>query len=700
MKQMEFHDLLAERRQDCDILWVSRSTNPLPPHKLPPELKYTRNQAIRATLVNPRVVMVIESLAAARQVDKSVIVAEARAMLEEMASKAHLPTVRWLGLLITKVMKRILISVHLNKQFLLTIKNQMSVSQVQYVYAPSHRSYLDFVLMSYILFSYDMALPNIASGMDFYRMQVVGELLRKTGAFYMRRTFSTDKLYKEIFRGYIASIVAHSDRAIEFFIEGTRSRSQKSLAPKFGLLSMILDVLFRSDVSDIQFIPISISYDRPLEENLFAYELLGVPKPTESTTKLLKSLSILRESFAHGHVYFNFSEPISARQYLDMHVRKTSALSPNAKLPTETVMKLAYSIIDKHKRNSVLMPFNIIALLFNERIYSHSGETYNFENLLQDYSWMKNILVNSVGALVFPKDVGTREKTDKEEIFESLHIHRDLIVIDSSSNLGLKERHKIVKTDKVVNVKGHYLSDETIRISVPLITLAIYVNPNLGFLAKHGILAVCIREQENCTISKETIMEHYLMLRKLLSTEFAFETKITETMAQSEWREILSFLVKENCVRDFGDTLIMGANKKLHSLLCNIVLPYVAAVNVTCNILLKWDEMLMSELNEKNVIKECQKLMEETLYKEDNAFKHPYSLSIDLYSTTIVSLLEIGVVKILDRSEKTVYQVNKNILTIYTSILDGMLRQSKAKSYFDIAPNLISTTCNNIQAKL
>lgn len=98
MEQMEFHDLLAERRQDYDILWVSRSTNPLPPHKLPPELKYSRNQAIRATLSNPRVVMVIESLAAARQVDKSVIIAEARAMLEEMASKAHLPTVRWLGI--------------------------------------------------------------------------------------------------------------------------------------------------------------------------------------------------------------------------------------------------------------------------------------------------------------------------------------------------------------------------------------------------------------------------------------------------------------------------------------------------------------------------------------------------------------------------------------------------------------------------
>lgn len=114
------------------------------------------------------------------------------------------------------------------------MRSHMRESRVQYVYAPTHRSYLDFIMMSYILFTHDMALPNIASGMDFYRMQIVGELLRKTGAFYMRRSFSTDVLYKEIFRAYISSLVAHSDRAIEFFIEGTRSRSQKSLAPKYG----------------------------------------------------------------------------------------------------------------------------------------------------------------------------------------------------------------------------------------------------------------------------------------------------------------------------------------------------------------------------------------------------------------------------------------------------------------------------------
>lgn len=125
-------------------------------------------------------------------------------------------------------------SIRLNERLLYSIKDQMSIFQVQYVYAPTHRSYLDFILLSYILFSYDMALPNIASGMDFYRMKIVGELLRHTGAFYMRRSYSSDALYKEIFKAYIGTLVSHSNRAVEFFIEGTRSRSQKTLAPKFG----------------------------------------------------------------------------------------------------------------------------------------------------------------------------------------------------------------------------------------------------------------------------------------------------------------------------------------------------------------------------------------------------------------------------------------------------------------------------------
>lgn len=160
--------------------------------------------------------------------------------------------------------------------------------------------------------------------------------------------------------------------------------------------------MFRSNVPDIQFIPISISYDKPLEELLFAYELLGVPKPAESTTGLFRSLSILKEPFGHGNVYLNIAPPISAREYLDMTTRKASALSPNAKLPPQVTKRVAYAIVDCHKQNTVLTPFNLISLLYNERIHSHPGKPYLLDDLLVDYSWIKSVFVQKFQAKVNP----------------------------------------------------------------------------------------------------------------------------------------------------------------------------------------------------------------------------------------------------------------------------------------------------------
>lgn len=111
----------------------------------------------------------------------------------------------------------------------------------------------------------------------------MGSFLRKTGAFYMRRSFSGDDLYWEIFREYMHALVIDYHIGIEFFIEGTRSRNFKALVPKVGLLSMALEPLFMGQVPDIMVVPVSVSYDKVLEEQLFVTELLGVPKPKEST---------------------------------------------------------------------------------------------------------------------------------------------------------------------------------------------------------------------------------------------------------------------------------------------------------------------------------------------------------------------------------------------------------------------------------
>lgn len=107
----------------------------------------------------------------------------------------------------------------------------------------------------------------------------MGNMLRNTGAFFMRRSFSSDKMYWDVFREYVRTLITKYHSGVEFFLEGTRSRSCKALPPKIGLLSMLLEPFFMRKIFDVLVIPVAVSYDRPVEEELFAYELLGVPKP-------------------------------------------------------------------------------------------------------------------------------------------------------------------------------------------------------------------------------------------------------------------------------------------------------------------------------------------------------------------------------------------------------------------------------------
>lgn len=148
----------------------------------------------------------------------------------------------------------------------------------------------------------------------------VGRLIRKTCAFFMRRSFSTDTLYWKVFQEYMHQLVTVYHTGVEFFIEGTRSRSFKALPPKIGLLSMALEPLFMGELPDITIVPIGVAYERPLEEQLFAYEMLGVPKPKESTMALFKALKIL--DINHGSMYINFGEPISAREYFGSGLKR------------------------------------------------------------------------------------------------------------------------------------------------------------------------------------------------------------------------------------------------------------------------------------------------------------------------------------------------------------------------------------------
>eukprot|EP00760_Papus_ankaliazontas_P014689 PhM_4_TR16131/c0_g1_i1/m.88159/K00649/GNPAT; glyceronephosphate O-acyltransferase len=99
-----------------------------------------------------------------------------------------------------------------------------------------------------------------------------------------------------------------------FFIEGTRSRSGKSLPPRVGVLKIILDVLASTSVEDLEdvvVVPVSLSYERMLEEGSYADEMMGTPKPGETLSNLFKSLGFLQHRFGGVNIVFN--DPISLR---------------------------------------------------------------------------------------------------------------------------------------------------------------------------------------------------------------------------------------------------------------------------------------------------------------------------------------------------------------------------------------------------
>ena len=219
-----------------------------------------------------------------------------------IASDMSYPTILALANLFRAFFKRIYDEVALNG-----LERVTELAQTHtLVYVPSHRSHMDYLLLSLLLLDRGLMLPHIASG-DNLNLPLIGGLLRGAGAFFMRRSFHGDSVYAAVFSEYLYQVYRRG-HCVEFFPEGGRSRTGRLLPARTGLLSMTLDHARRGLPRPIALVPVYLGYERLIEGGAYVDELRGSVKRRESFGGIIRGLRFIRQRY--GRVDVNIGEPL------------------------------------------------------------------------------------------------------------------------------------------------------------------------------------------------------------------------------------------------------------------------------------------------------------------------------------------------------------------------------------------------------
>ncbi len=221
------------------------------------------------------------------------------------------------------------------------------------VFLPSHKSNLDHLVLQYALHENGHPPNHTAGGinMNFFP---IGPLVRRSGVFFIRRTFKDNPTYKFVLRQYVDYLIGKRF-PLEWYVEGGRSRSGKLLPPRLGLLAYVVDAFRRGHSEDVLLIPVSIAYDQIQDVSDYVAEQRGAAKQRESFGWFLRMVRALRRRY--GHIHLNFGEPLSLAEALGSQVVDTEADDQSLAL-----QKVAFEVSLRINRVTPITPTSLITL--------------------------------------------------------------------------------------------------------------------------------------------------------------------------------------------------------------------------------------------------------------------------------------------------------------------------------------------------
>ena len=233
------------------------------------------------------------------------------------------------------------------------------------VYVPCHRSHVDYLLLSYVIYKRGLSIPYVAAG-DNLDVPILGPLLRGAVAFYIRRSFRGNALYTAVLREYMHTLITRNT-PIEYFIEGGRSRSGRLLPPKMGMLAMTVHSQLRQTNKPVVFIPTYIGYERIMEGGTYVGELKGKPKESESLIGLLKVGRKIERIF--GNVHLSFGTPLHLSDFMQkFDVPANSLPSDRTDTPLDEkagamVDNIGVKVMQHINKAAVVTPVSLLSLV-------------------------------------------------------------------------------------------------------------------------------------------------------------------------------------------------------------------------------------------------------------------------------------------------------------------------------------------------
>mmetsp|Transcript_5430 Transcript_5430/g.8014 ORF Transcript_5430/g.8014 Transcript_5430/m.8014 type:complete len:1058 (-) Transcript_5430:2574-5747(-) len=557
----------------------------------------------------------------------------AKEIMEGMFANPRMQYVRGFSYLLRKIWRKLYSSIVVDEGQLERIKSIVSdPSSGPLVIIPTHRSYIDFLIMSYVFFTYNMPIPHIAAGQDFLNMFLVRDLFRFSGAFFLRRSFQDDPLYKTIFQEYVQQILGDGC-SLEFFVEGTRSRANKTLQPKFGLLSIICSALLQKKVNNLTILPINISYEKVLENGAYSNELQGQSKTKESLSNLLKARGVVKNNY--GDIHIRFAEPISLKNYID-HVGDNLAkneIAGDFTPATSTthqkflVKQLGYKIAYSLNEVSTLTVTSIVAML----LLRHR-DGIEHDQLDKEVETMRKWMKGRGTKPYWNKNVSLRENT-----MRAINLMGDIIMMQGS----------MISVDVPKKKYSHRY-----------IQLLLYRNPMMYLIIEDALIFMSIfslinstsnrtnidRALDNMTFSLDEVKENAAFIRNLLHSEFIYRS---DDLPIYNFDKFITLMKRDNMIASAPDGRIRVTDKPKFYSFCNCVWPLVDTYWVAAKELLV-KQSFKSAAFVSRIQWLCAKLI------EDEELLFAESSSTDTIKNTIATYYNSGV---LERQKGGVYKV-------------------------------------------